>query len=116
MRSWGLKPRGLGIFARYGGACDFSEPVKRGGNGSGGGGNGSNGSVSVSGGVGGVGVGVGDDDRVDNDGRRQQVRALFNFASFKETKLLANEASADKLISVVEHALSDWRTRPAHME
>ena len=77
-------------------------------NGSGGGGNGSNGSVSVSGGVGGVGVGVGDGDRVDNDGRRQQVRALFNFASFKETKLLANEASADKLISVVEHVLSDW--------
>ena len=74
----------------------------------GGGGSGSNGSVSVCGGVGGVGVGVGDGDRVDNDGRRQQVRALFNFASFKETKLLANEASADKLISVVEHVLSDW--------
>ena len=109
MCSWGLKPRGLGIFARYGGACDFSEPVKRGGNGSGGGGIGSNGSVSVSvsGGVG-VGVGVGVGDRVDNDGRRQQGRALFNFASFKVTKLFANEASADKLISVVEHVLSDW--------
>ena len=85
----------------------FSESVKRGGNGSGGGGYGSNGSVSVSGGVG-VGVGVGVGDRVDNDGRRQQGRALFNFASFKVTKLFANEASADKLISVVEHVLSDW--------